>query len=74
MSPTSTTPSKPDSWYPREKNMGGVVMRYIFETAQNMFNNEPIYDHHDVYGAMDLDDNILNIQAVSTSEQNRAST
>jgi hypothetical protein len=62
MSPTSTTPSKPDSWYPRENNMGGVVTPSIFETAQNMFNNEPIYDHYDVYRAMDMDDNILDIQ------------
>jgi hypothetical protein len=46
MSPSSTKPSKPGSWYHRENNMGGVVTPSIFETAQNMVNNEPIYDHH----------------------------
>jgi hypothetical protein len=72
LSPRSTTPSKPNPWY-QEENVAGIVTPSVFDTTQPLFYNVPMYDH-DVSQPMELDDSILNIQTVSTREQNCAST
>jgi hypothetical protein len=61
--PTSTTPSKPNSWYDEENQNTSIVTPSIFDIEQTMVAPVPIYDH--VTQAMALDDNILDIQAVS---------
>jgi hypothetical protein len=72
LSPGSKTPSKPNFWYHKENDIAGIVTPSIFETKETMFNNVPIYGH--VSSEMELDDNMLDIQAVSACKQKRAST
>jgi hypothetical protein len=71
-SPGSKTPSKPNSWFHNENDIAGIVTPGIFETKETMFNNEPIYGH--VSSEMELDDNMLDIQAVSACKKERALT
>jgi hypothetical protein len=65
--PTSTTPSKPNSWYDGENQNTSIVTPSIFDIEQTMGTPVPIYGH--VTQAMALDDNILDIQAVSKQTQ-----
>ncbi len=65
--PTSTTPSKPNSWYDWENRNTSVVTPSIFDIEQPMGTPVPIYGH--VTQAMALEDNILDIQAVSNQTQ-----
>jgi hypothetical protein len=65
--PTSTTPSKPNSWYDEENQNTSVVTPSIFDIEQTMGTPVPIYGH--MTQAMALDDNILDIQAVSKQTQ-----
>jgi hypothetical protein len=65
--PTSTTPSKLNSWYAEENQNTSIVTPSIFDIEQTMVNPVPIYGH--VTQAMALDDNILDIQAVSNQTQ-----
>jgi hypothetical protein len=67
--PTSTTPSKPNSWYDEENQNPSIVTPSIFEIEQTMVNPVSIYGH--VTQAMTLEDNILDIQAVSNQTQKR---
>jgi hypothetical protein len=64
--PTSTMPSKPNSWYGGE-NQNTSIVTSIFDIEQTMGTTLPIYGH--VTQAMALDDNILDIQAVSKQTQ-----
>jgi hypothetical protein len=64
---TSTTPSKPNSWYDEENQNSSIVTPSIFDIEQPMVNPVPIYGH--VNQAMALDDNILDKQAVSKHTQ-----
>jgi hypothetical protein len=61
--PTPTPPSKPNSWFWQQYDIGGVVTPTDSETKQNMFNNIPIYEH--VNEEMALEENILDFQEVS---------
>jgi hypothetical protein len=61
--PTSTTPSKPNSWYDEENQNTSIVTPSIFDIEQTMVASVPMYGH--VTQAMALDDNVLDIQAVS---------
>jgi hypothetical protein len=63
--PTSTTPSKPNS----ENQNISIVTPSIFDIEQTMVTPVPIYGH--VTQAMALEDNILDIQAVSNQTQKR---
>jgi hypothetical protein len=67
--PTSTTPSKPNSWYDEENQNSSIVTPSIFDVEQTMVNPVPIYGH--VTQVMALADNILDIQAVSNQTQKR---
>jgi hypothetical protein len=67
--PTSTTPSKPNSWYDEENQNTSIRTPSIFDIDQTKVNPVPIYGH--VTQAMALDDNILDIQAVSKQTQKR---
>jgi hypothetical protein len=67
--PTSTTPSKPNAWYDEEKQNSSIVTPSIFDIEQTMVNHVPIYGH--VTQALALDDNILDIQALSNQTQKR---
>jgi hypothetical protein len=67
--PRSTTPSKPNSWYDEENQNSSIVTPSIFDIEQTMVNPVPIYGH--VTQAMALEDNILDIQAVSNQTQKR---
>jgi hypothetical protein len=67
--PRSTTPSKPNSWYDEENQNSSIVTPSIFDIEQTMVNPVPIYGH--VTQAMTLEDNILDIQAVSNQIQER---
>jgi hypothetical protein len=67
--PTSTTPSKPNSWYDEENQNSSIVTPSIFDVEQTMVNPVPIYGH--VAQVMALEDNILDIQAVSNQTQKR---
>jgi hypothetical protein len=67
--PTSTTPSKPNSWYDEENQNTSIVIPSIFYIEQTMVTPVPIFGH--VTQAMALDDNILDIQAVSKQTQKR---
>jgi hypothetical protein len=67
--PTSTTPSKPNSWYDEENQNTSIVVPSIFDIEQTMVTPVPIYGH--VTQAMVLEDNILDIQAVSNQTQKR---
>jgi hypothetical protein len=65
--PTSTTPSKPNSWYDGENQNTSIVTPSIFDIEQPMGTPVQIYGH--VTQAMALDDNNLDIQAVSKQTQ-----
>jgi hypothetical protein len=65
--PRSTTPSKPNSWYGEENQNSSIVTPSIFDIEQTMVNHVPIYGH--VTQAMEIEDNILDIQAVSNQTQ-----
>jgi hypothetical protein len=65
--PTSTTTSKPNSWYDEENQNTSIVTPSIFDIEQTMGTPVPIYGH--VTQAMALDDNILDIQAVSNQKK-----
>jgi hypothetical protein len=67
--PTSTTPSKPNSWHDEENQNTSIVTPSIFYIEQTMVTTVPIYGH--VTQAMALEDNILDIQAVSNQTQKR---
>ena len=67
LTPRSTTPSKPNSWYDEENQNSSIVTPSIFDIEQPMVNPVPIYGH--VNQAMALDDNILDKQAVSKHTQ-----
>jgi hypothetical protein len=67
--PTSTTPSKPNSWYDEENQNTSIVTPSIFDIEQTMVAPVPIYVH--VTQAMALEDNILDIQVVSNQTQKR---
>jgi hypothetical protein len=71
LTPRSTTPSKPNSWYDEENQNSSIVTPSIFDTEQTMVNPVSIYGH--VTQAMALEDNVLDIQAVSNQTQNRES-
>jgi hypothetical protein len=61
LTPRSTTPSKPNSWYDEETQNSSIVTPSIFYIAQQtMVNPVPIYGH--VTQAMALEDNILDIE------------
>jgi hypothetical protein len=68
--PTSTTPSKPNSWYDEENQNTIIVTPSIFYIEQTMVTPVPIYGHV-MTQAMGLEDNILDIQAVSNQTQKR---
>jgi hypothetical protein len=65
--PTSTAPSKPNCWYDEENQTTSIVTPSIFDIEQTMGTPVPIYGH--VTQSMALDDNILDIQAVSKQTQ-----
>jgi hypothetical protein len=69
ITPRSTTPSKPNSWYDEENQNSSIVTPSIFDIEQTMVNPVPIYGH--VTQAMALEDNILDIQLVSNQTQKR---
>jgi hypothetical protein len=69
LTPRSTTPSKHNSWYDEENQNSSIVTPSIFDIEQIMVNPVPIYGH--VTQAMTLEDNILDIQAVSNQTQKR---
>jgi hypothetical protein len=69
LTPRSTTPSKPNSWYDEENQNSSIVTPSIFDIEQTMVNHVPIYGH--VTQAMALEDNILDIHAVSNQTQKR---
>jgi hypothetical protein len=69
LSPTSTTSSKPNSWYDEDNQNSSIVTPSIFDIEQIMVNHLPIYGH--MTQAMALEDNILVIQAVSNQTQKR---
>jgi hypothetical protein len=69
LTPRSTTPSKPNSWYDEVYQNSSIVTPSIFDIEQTMVNHVPIYGH--VTQVMALEDNIVDIQAVSNQTQKR---
>jgi hypothetical protein len=60
-------PSKLNSWYDDENQNTSIVTSSIFDLEQTMVTPVPIYGH--MTQARALDDNILDIQAVSKQTQ-----
>ena len=56
-----TTPSIPNSWYHPKEESGMIVTPSLFDTRQDLFNDEPIFGR--VTQEMALEDNILDIEA-----------
>jgi hypothetical protein len=69
LTPRSTTPSKPNSWYDEENQNYNIGTPSIFDIEQTIVNPVPIYGH--VTQAMALEDTILDMQAVSNQTQKR---
>ena len=61
--PRATTQLHPNELCGYRDDKAGIVTPSIFETSQNMFNNMPMYN--DMTHNLALEDDILDIQAVS---------
>ena len=57
-----TTPSIPNLWYHPKEESGMIVTPSLFDTRQDLFNDEPIFGR--VTQEMALEDDILDIEAV----------
>jgi hypothetical protein len=57
-----TTPSIPNSWYHPKEESAMIVTPSLFDTKQDLFNDEPIFGR--VTQEMALEDNILDVETV----------
>jgi hypothetical protein len=57
-----TTPSIPNSWYHPKEESAMIVTPSLFDTKQDLFNDDPIFGR--VTQEMALEDDILDIEAV----------